>query len=351
MNDQGAFAASLLDASRKAYAAGIVLRLRETGQPADHFRGLGFAQLTADTQVRLQHLAEALACGRPELFALDVSWLAATYAARCLPLEALRAMLESMRHELEEGLPQSSASLATRFIAVGLESLNAPPESTDSPLAQARPHAELSRVFLLALLERDRERAQQIVFDALAQGVRIQDLHHHVITPAQTEIGRMWQTGEVHVAEEHLGSRIVEDVLAQLRTRMQRGSSTHRVVLLASVSGNLHDIGLRIVADQFEMNGWRSLFLGANMPIADLAQAASEIRPDLIALSVGLPINLRSAAETIAALRSALPETKILVGGRPFAMISELWRDVGADGCAGSAEEAVRVGGELAEAR
>ena len=118
-------------------------------------------------------------------------------------------------------------------------------------------------------------------------------------------------------------------------------------MLTASVSGNLHDIGARIVADHFEMEGWRSLFLGANTPVGDLVQAVEDFEPDLVALSVGLASHVRATAETIAALRERFPDRPILVGGRPFELVPDLWKDVGADGCAADAAAAVQVGARL----
>ncbi|MBC8451528.1 MAG: cobalamin B12-binding domain-containing protein [Planctomycetes bacterium] len=212
------------------------------------------------------------------------------------------------------------------------------------------PQAGLAQAFLSAVLEGSRSRAEGLVLDALDTGVGVGELHTHVVTKVQMELGRRWQIGESHVGEEHFSSRIVEDVLAQLRGRMPRAPENDQCVLLASVSGNLHDIGPRLVADHFEMSGWRTVFLGANMPSADLVRAARKFEPRLIALSVGQATNLRSAADTIAALRSELPDLVVLVGGAPFAAVDGLWKDLGADGFATDAADAVEFGKRLLSA-
>ncbi len=351
MNENGAFIASLLDSSRKAYAAGAVTRFQEAGPEAARFvEEWGFNALVDDTQIRLEHLAEALACGRPELLALDVGWLSATYAAREVPPELLRSTLACLRDELAESLPPGAADTARAYLEQAIEGLEREPTASESLLESDEPHAELARRFLLAVLDGNRGDAEKVVLHALQEGVAVSDLHFHVITRVQAEVGRMWQAGDVQVAEEHFGSRIVEDVLAGLRTRMERGAEAGSSVLVASVAGNLHDIGARIVADHFEMSGWRSVFLGANMPVGDLVQAVHDFEPDLVALSVGLAINVRAAADTIAALRAEFPGKPILVGGRPFAHVADLWKDVGADGCAPDAATAVRTGNELVSA-
>ena len=351
MDEHGAFTAALLDSSRKAYAAGAILRVQEAGPEAARFvESWGFDELVQDAQLRLEHLSEALACGRSEVFSLDIEWLGTTYAARDIPPELLKTTLRCLQAELEESLPPGSVSMPKSFLQDAIDRLDRPPAPAPSYLEANGPHVETARRFLGAVLEGEPSKAKTIVFDAIDAGMSIAEAHQDVIAKAQAEVGRMWQAGEIHVAEEHLGSRIVEDVLAQLRHRMEAPEPGKRCVLTASVSGNLHDIGARIVADQFSMHGWRSIFLGANMPRADLVQATRDFEPDLIALSVGLAINLRAAAATIAAVREASPDTPILVGGRPFAFVADLWKDVGADGCALDASEAVRVGRDLVAA-
>lgn len=354
MNEQGSFVAALLDASRKAYAAGAVLRLQE-GPPetARFVEALGFAELVDDAQVRLQHLGEALACGRRELFALDVEWLEATYMARELPLELLVAMLRSLQAELRENLPGDAGELAADYLQAGLDRAAGLGEAPRSLLEDEQPHVDVARRFLLAVLEGDRTKAEGVIEAALDAGVPVPALHTDVITRVQAEVGRMWQVGEIHVAEEHLGSRIVEDVLVFLRHRVRPAASSNaprKTVVTASVAGNLHDIGARIVSDQFHLEGWKSIFLGADMPAGDLVLAVRDFKPDLVALSVGLGLNLRAASETIEAIRKERPDTKVLVGGRPFDLVSRLWADVGADGCASDAVSAVQQGEQLVSA-
>lgn len=341
MNEQGAFVAALLDSSRRAYAAGAVLRLQEEAPEVFEAAGVGFNELVADAQLRLEHLAEALACGRTEIFALDVAWLASTYAARHLPLTLLEQTLSALKEELEESLPADAADICRPYLVAGIRRAAEAPPAPDSLLDAEEPLVDVARRFVLAVLEGDRAQAESIVLEALDGGASIPDLHLHVILKAQMEVGRMWQTGEVHVGGEHFGSRIVEDVLAQMRARMPRAASTGRTVLIASVAGNLHDIGPRIVADHFEMSGWRAIFLGANMPATDLVQAVADFEPDVVALSAGLGINVRAVAQAVEAVRSAFPAVPVLVGGRPFALVDDLWKDVGADGCAPEAAAAV----------
>jgi methanogenic corrinoid protein MtbC1 len=348
MNKQGSFIATLLDTTSKAFAVGAVLRVSESGaEAAGMVSRFGFNELVKDTELRLRYLAEALACGRREVLALDVEWLSGAYSAREIPIDLLRTTLDGLRDELKVNLPADASAMAAEYLdhAIATSKLShAPPASC---LESNSPFAELTRGVLLAVLEGERLQVERLIMGALDGGALVTDIHAHVLTEVQRELGRMWQVGEIHVAEEHFGSRIVEDMLVQLRNHMPRQPQNGLSVLLASVAGNLHDIGPRLVADQFEMQGWRSIFLGANMPITDLVRGVDDFEPRFVALSVGQALQLRSAANTIAALRVKRPELPILVGGAPFGSIDDLWRDLGADGFANNAAEAIEFGQEV----
>ena len=107
----------------------------------------------------------------------------------------------------------------------------------------------------------------------------------------------------------------------------------------------------RLLADRFEGKGWRTIFLGANMPANDLVMGVKEFSPRMVALSVRQALNLRSAAETIAALRTLQPDLPILVGGALFTAIEGLWKDIGADTFASDADSAVAFGQSLISAK
>ncbi|MEX1025675.1 MAG: cobalamin-dependent protein [Planctomycetota bacterium] len=345
MNEQGSFVATLLDRTGRALASGAVQRLA-LGPLADEVRTLGRRALVADTVVRLEHLAAALATGRCEVLALDFDWLTATRAARGIPPELLRATFAALRTEITENLPRAAATLALDMLDSELPRL-----ATDAPLAEPladedHPHVELARSLLAASLSGRRNDAEMLLVDAYENGVPL-DALHVALWAAQAEIGVLWQSGEIHVGLEHLASRIAEDALAVLRHRTKPSAASNHSVLVACVPGNRHQIGARIVADRFDHVGWRALFLGANTPSDSLVNAAQDFHVDLVALSVGMSLDLRPAAIMIAALRADAPRVPVLVGGAPFRAVEGLWRDVGADGEAPSATEAAGMGERL----
>lgn len=349
MDQNGMFAASLMDASSRVYAAGAVERMTAGDGPgAEAARAWSYGDLVEEAEVRLMHLAEAVAAGRPELFESDTAWARELHVAHGVPDEVLPSMLGGLRDELRENLPPDSATLTTAAIERALSRASAPCTPTPSHMDPAAPFAEDTARFLLAVLEGRVEDATDIVLDVQARGATLNEIHSHVLGRAQAEMGRMWQAGEIHVADEHLGSRVVEDVLVLLRARMPRATKHGKRVLVAAISGNLHDIGARMIADQFAEAGWDALFLGSDVPGVDLARAAVDHQVDLVALSLGTSLNLRATAREVEAIREATDgSVPILVGGRPFREHADLHEAVGADASSASAQGALEEAAKL----
>lgn len=339
MDRNGKFTAALLDKSTAALASRAVSRLAEGGaRDAALVETWGFSRLTSDAAQRLRVLGEALACGRREVFDLDVEWMRATLAARVVEPRLLGAVLEALALELEESLPSESSATAVDWIGTA----RARVESEPAPAIAEPTRDPAVRRFLLALLEGDRREVTRLALESLQSDGDLGRVHERLLAPAQDDLGRLWQRGDLGVAEEHLASRLVSEVLSVLRQRIQgeRGAT----VLVACVPGNQHDIGAQMVADRLEAGGWRALCLGANMPAVDLVTAVAQVRPAFVALSSGLGLHVRATADTIEMLRSeADTRVPVLVGGRIFSAVEGLWRDVGADAFARDAGDAVKV--------
>jgi two-component sensor histidine kinase/methanogenic corrinoid protein MtbC1 len=207
----------------------------------------------------------------------------------------------------------------------------------------------LARAYLSALLDGDRGAAARWILGAVEGGVSVKSIYLDVLQPVQYRVGELWQTGVISVAKEHYCTAMTQLVMAQLYPKIFSTKRTGRKLVAACVGGELHELGIRMVADFFEMEGWDTYFLGANVPSASIEQAVREEDADLVALSVSMAFHLDSVAKLIGELRAndSSREVKILVGGRQFNLRPELWRRVGADGFAPGAEEALLVAERL----
>lgn len=147
----------------------------------------------------------------------------------------------------------------------------------------------------------------------------------------------------------NLASHTTKMVIGQLLSRAEFQPPSGKTVLTAAVAGNRHDIGLYAATDFFEMAGWRTIQLGADVPIPDLVQAVEFFDVYLLALSASLNIQIETLKSTIRAVRGGSRGNlvKILAGGLAFADADNLPGELGADGYATNPDEAVRLGGHL----
>lgn len=168
-----------------------------------------------------------------------------------------------------------------------------------------------------------------------------------VLGPALEEVGSRWERGLATVAQEHLATAVVSSIMATLAPRLAEPPSVGRRAVLASTDGEMHVVGLRMVGDFLEADGWEVLFIGAVTPGADLARLAGETRPDAVCLSTTLTTHLDAAEATIAMLKALPDPPVVLVGGHAYGGDADRARAMGADAFAADAGAASRFLREL----
>jgi methanogenic corrinoid protein MtbC1 len=200
--------------------------------------------------------------------------------------------------------------------------------------------------FLDAIRRGDRRAAFAVIDDALDRSETLNYVHHEIITPSLREIGRLWQQNVLSVAEEHLASGISQAAMNRAfeRTFLWKDKRTRRIIA-ACVATEQHCIGLRMVCDLFELDGWDAIYLGATVPIDSLIAMIRDKKPDVVAISAAIDPHIPRVQEAITALRGAdLPNQPLIaVGGRAFLSDASLAKRVGADVTAPDGEQALRI--------
>ena len=199
--------------------------------------------------------------------------------------------------------------------------------------------------YLEALRIGDRRAALKTARAAIANGTDIHDLYMEVFQPAMYEVGRLWESKQFSVAQEHLATAITQSVMAQVYVTVDGHAPIGRTMVATCIGGEMHELGLHMVADFFEMEGWEVCYLGANMPAHDVIHMLDRKRAELLAISVTLGGHIVQVRELIEAVRAAPvgKRVKIMVGGQPLNRAPETWRTLGADFTASNAREAVRT--------
>ena len=178
---------------------------------------------------------------------------------------------------------------------------------------------EHRRAYLEALLARDVGAARAVIEASLAAGLEVPEIYLGILQPALYEIGRWWAVGDFSVADEHSATAVTQSVLGMLGPRMRTAPKDGRLAVVTGSPEERHALGVQMVADFLEGDGWEVLNLGASTPARDLAGLADAERPDVVALSTATPAALPGAAEAVEALLALDPRPLVVLGG-------QLWR-------------------------
>lgn len=302
-----------------------------------------------DAGYHLAYLAQAIAADSAALFVDYVGWAKVMLVKHGVPAADLASMLETMKESLERALPAEYGSLAGGFLDAAIRKLPQLPDEIPSFIREGAPLAVLATQYLQALLRGERHIASTLILEAVKQGTPVRDLYLNVFEPAQHEIGRLWQINQISVAQEHYCTAASQLIISQLYPNIFGAEKSRGTLVATSVSGELHELGTRMVCDFFEMDGWHTHYLGANVPAADVIKTIVQVRASVVAISATIAYHVQSVKELIATVRRT-PECRdvtVLVGGYPFKVAPELWRDVGADGSANDARGAVALANRL----
>lgn len=154
------------------------------------------------------------------------------------------------------------------------------------------------------------------------------------------EVGEKWHRGDIGVGDEHLATGVIRDFLS--RARAIASVPNGYKLILGSVAGEEHIVGLTMVANAFGRAGWTVTNLGANVPISAFITTLEQVKPDLLLLSVTMRQRLIEIKRVVNEVREAYPNILIGVGGRLLNELPDLAERLGVDFHATTPDETVR---------
>ena len=304
----------------------------------------GRVKSVRDTGYHLRYLAEALAADDPALYTEYLAWVKVLFAGLNFSPSVLTDSLAEIHTVISESVPENVRSEILEILESGQRGVVSAPIEIPSFIDGNGDLDQLARDFLAALLDGNRRRASEMILAAVKGGTSVKEIYAQVFERTQREVGRLWQTNSISVAQEHFCTAATQMVMSQLYPYIFTGQRTGRRMVMACVGGELHEIGARMVADFFEMEGWDTYFVGANMPATSVLQSVDELQADVLAISATMTFHVSQVAEMIHELRTTRgnQRTRVLVGGFPFNLAPQLWQKMGADGFARDAAAALQ---------
>lgn len=287
----------------------------------------------------------------PQMLGNALPWVYRSYSARGFSHDYFPAELSAWQETVKEHLDVDSARhILDIYRAMQSHHDRIIELSRMTPVDLFRPRtwsADLEEL-LSHLFKGSWEKAAQILTSNLEEGPKCTHSYQRGVEAVMYRTGALWEEGKISVAQEHLATSTMDRVMAYSYEKHLTKKPTMGKAIVACPEDEQHELGGRLVADILETNGWDCTFLGANVPIAELANIAMQFSPDIICLSVTIPYHLSNVQKTIDTVRKqeGLEDVKIMVGGLAFEVAPPTIEQLGADGFSRDARGAVELASE-----
>jgi methylmalonyl-CoA mutase cobalamin-binding domain/chain len=201
-----------------------------------------------------------------------------------------------------------------------------------------------------ALYALDDVAALSITTELIDGGAEPQRVLQEGLAEAMLETGRRWNAGDVFLPEVVAAAEIFKrcNEIVEPALIAAGGRTLGHKIVMATVKGDLHDLGKSMVGAMMKTAGFEVHDLGKDVPTEKIVEAVREMHPRIVGLSSLLTTTVPEQRNVIRALQEAglRRSVKVMVGGAP---VTEEWAtEIGADGFAPNAPEAVKVALELA---
>ena len=198
-----------------------------------------------------------------------------------------------------------------------------------------------------AVLKGNRNGIVKITKEALESGEKPAELLNQVLLPAINQVGEFFDQGKYFLPQLIASAEAMKNSIEVLEPLLQTGGTGEEmpVVVIATVEGDIHDIGKNLVALMLKNHGFHVIDLGKDVPQAKILESAKEHHAEFIALSALMTTTMQRMREIVAAAKEEGIIAKIIIGG---AVITQEYADeIGADGYSKDAADAVKLAKSL----
>jgi 5-methyltetrahydrofolate--homocysteine methyltransferase len=198
-----------------------------------------------------------------------------------------------------------------------------------------------------AVLEGNREEITDFIKAAMNGGIEPSRLVDAFMVPAIVRVGEFYEKKEYFLPQLIASAEAMKKGISYLDPFLQKENAQAAdkgVIMLATVKGDIHDIGKNIVALILRNHGYRVIDLGKDVPNEDIIHAAGKLHPDIIGLSALMTTTMINMKDIVALAGEKLPGCRFIVGG---AVVTRSFADAIGAAYAKDGVEAVRVVEEL----
>ncbi|MCB2205641.1 cobalamin-dependent protein [bacterium] len=169
--------------------------------------------------------------------------------------------------------------------------------------------------FINCLEAGDRRRCFRLIQEWEQQKLSDEQLYTDILIPSLIFIGTAWESNRHGIVEEHVATQIIKSIVASKAVTLTPRRDLGKTAMVGCVPNEHHEIGSMLLANMLESEGWKVYLYGSSVPQQELVKSATNMKPDLICLTMKSIGCLESTLQLLVAIRRDLPGTKIMLGG------------------------------------
>lgn len=197
-----------------------------------------------------------------------------------------------------------------------------------------------------AIISGEKEAIADMVEKALNDGHKPNEITDKALSAAMNVVGKDFGAKKIFLPQVMLSAEAMREAFIKIKERIPADSMSDKgKIVIATVKGDIHDLGKNIVAALLENNGYRVIDLGKDVDKEDIIKAAKENNADMIGLCSLMTTTITKIDEVIEELKNSDFKTKVMIGGA--VVTSEYADKVGADAYASDGVEAVELAKKL----
>ncbi|MCT4584462.1 MAG: cobalamin-dependent protein [Peptostreptococcaceae bacterium] len=208
-----------------------------------------------------------------------------------------------------------------------------------------------NNIFLEYLLNLKKDKAIDFVLTKLDKNKNPKDIYMNILQPTLYNVGLLWEKNIITPAKEHYITAVIQNIIALMYPHIfdLNIESKDKSMFGVCAGKELHELGIRMVCDFFEMDGWDTTYLGANLPIESVIEELKIYKPNLIAISTTLVINLGYTLDLIKRIKEEdeLKEVLIFIGGKFLNECEGVVDSINVDGYGKDAIETLKIANKM----
>ena len=197
-----------------------------------------------------------------------------------------------------------------------------------------------------SIIDLNDKEVKELVEEAIKIGISPIKIIEDGLSKGLKEVGLLYEKGEYFIPHLMIAAEIFKENIERLKPLLSIEEKKDKIlgrVLIGTVKGDLHDLGKNLVAIMLSINGFEVIDLGKDVPTELFIEKIKEYNPDVVGLSALMSTTMYEQKNVIKALENSglRNKVKVIVGGAP--VTKEWTEEIGADGYAENAIEAVKI--------